>query len=304
MDKVIGEDVWSTKLQESATDVQIAWNDITKKIQFAGGELRIHDSALPQSQQLRSVFNENGNHFYRGGSYIGKIGTNQWKSNNAYKGLVLDLEYAGSYMAFAQEESENAGLYTTMLCFSRAHTAYADYGLHLGCDFNGHGYTLKNINFDDVSVVYRNAKISAYTGEIPIITEMSAASGGSVNWKCSKLRISNGIIVGYWVDNKPFYLSATTISNRKISITFNESIDSSSLVSTDFTVNINGLNRKISSAVLNTNNSKVVELTLGLPALSASDTITVAYTKGSLKSTDGDNGYASSFSARAVTNTL
>ena len=308
VDKVIGEDVWSTKLQESATDVQIAWNDITKKIQFAGGELRIHDTALAQSQQLRSVFNENGNHFYRGGSYIGKIGTNQWYSNNTYKGLVFDLEYAGSYMAFAQEESENVGTYTTMLCFARAHTAYADYGLHLGCDFNGHGYTLKNIYFDDVSVVYRNAKISAYTGEIPIITEMSAASSNgsvsSVNWKYSKLRISNGVIVGYWVDNKPFYLSATTISNRKISITFNESIDPSSLVSSDFTVNINGLNRTISSASLNSNNSKVVELALGLPVLSASDTITVAYTKGSLKSTDGDNGYANSFSARAVTNTL
>ena len=302
VNKVIGEDVWSTKLQESATDVQIAWNDITKKIRFTNAELQIYDTALEESQQLRTVFNEAGNHFYRDGSYVGKIGTNQWTGNNAHKGLVFDLEPQGKYMAFAQKASASDTEYTTMLCFSRENSIFSDYGLHLGCDFNGHNYTIKNVFFSDVNVVYRNAKMKAFTGEIPILTGITVQSGAVTSWTYSKLRVSNGIIVGYWDEEQPLYVSSSTVTSSKIAVTFNESIDSSTLDKNDFSVTVNGASRTVSSAALSSGNNRVVELTLGSPTLGAGDVVTVAYTKGSLKSTDG--GKAPSFSAKTVYNTL
>ena len=236
VNKVVGHSQWATKLQQSATDVQIAWNNITKKIQFTAGELRIYDTALTVSQQLRALFNEDGNHFYRDGYYVGKIGTNHWNNyillasqpsnwdtqysdyytksgsdyaqvtgasapsfaentyyrrDSSHKGLVFDLNYEGKYMAFAQKESANADTYTTMLCFSRASSIYSNYGMHLGCDLYGHYNTIHNVYLDGVSVNYGGEQRQSYTGSIKVMMDDS----GTYTY----LRVSNGIIVGYWV---------------------------------------------------------------------------------------------------------
>lgn len=45
-------------------------------------------------------------------------------------------------MAFSQEESENAGSYTTMLCFSRSNSIYSQYGIHLGCNLYAHNFKI------------------------------------------------------------------------------------------------------------------------------------------------------------------
>ena len=78
VNKVVGDDRWSTLLQQSANDVKIAWNNISKYIQFEAGEIRIYDSAVAATQKLRSKFNDAGIHFYRDDNYVGKIGTNYW----------------------------------------------------------------------------------------------------------------------------------------------------------------------------------------------------------------------------------
>jgi hypothetical protein len=116
--------------------------------------------------------------------------------------LVFDLEPNGKYMAFAQKASSSDTAYTTMLCFSRANSIYSTYGMHLGCDMNAHNYTIKNVYLDGVSVAYNGSNYSGYTGTIPIVTDVTitAQSDGGISWniQTSKLRVSNGIIVGYW----------------------------------------------------------------------------------------------------------
>ena len=66
-----------------AGELQTAWNGITYYIQLKNGELQVFNT----SDQLVSKFNYNGEHFYRDGTYVGKIGTNKWSSNAAHKGL-------------------------------------------------------------------------------------------------------------------------------------------------------------------------------------------------------------------------
>lgn len=192
----------STRIQQSATDVKIAWNNISKYIQFANAELQIYDSANTSTQKLRSKLNDSGHHFYRDNYYVGKIGTNQWSGNSNHKGLVFDLEPNGKYMAFAQKASANDSAYTTILCFSRASSIYNTYGMHLGCDMDVHNNTIKNLYLSGVSVAYSGSNYSGYTGTIPIVTDVTitAQSGGGISWNISesKLRVSNGIIVGYW----------------------------------------------------------------------------------------------------------
>lgn len=220
VNKVVGDDRWSSLLQQSATDVKIAWNNISRYIQFEAGELRIYDSAVAANQKLRSKFNDAGMHFYRDDYYVGKIGTNQWSENSTHKSLEFDLEPNGKFMAFAQRTSNNEN-YSTMLCFSRANTIYAEYGLHLGCNLYGHNYTIKDVYLDGINVKDGSINRAGYTGAVPIITGINSPTVSvSVNnvqrnpdnaitdftvnvniqnfYDSSQIRVVDGIIVGYW----------------------------------------------------------------------------------------------------------
>ena len=95
--KKVNSSEFGTKITQNAYNVRVAWNGNSKYIQLEAGQLAIYNGEVSTSQK-RAVFDEQGNHFYRDGYYVGKIGTNQWSGNNAHKGLVFDLDYQGKYM--------------------------------------------------------------------------------------------------------------------------------------------------------------------------------------------------------------
>lgn len=181
---------FGTKITQNAYNVRVAWNGNSKYIQLEYGQLAIYNGEVSTSQK-RAVFDEQGNHFYRDGYYVGKIGTNQWSGNNAHKGLVFDLDYQGKYMAFAQMKSQGAGSYTTMLCFSRAGSIYDQYGIHLGCDFYGHWFDMYNVDLHDVNI---NGYSVADGKSIPIVTEIHDNGNGTVGWTTSSISVRGGMI--------------------------------------------------------------------------------------------------------------
>jgi phage minor structural protein len=188
--KKVNSSEFGTKITQNAYNVRVAWNGNSKYIQLEAGQLVIYNGEASTSQK-RAVFDEQGNHFYRDGYYVGKIGTNQWSGNNAHKGLVFDLDYQGKYMAFAQMKSQGAGSYTTMLCFSRANSIYDQYGIHLGCDFYGHWFDLYNVDLHDCNA---NGYGVADGKSIPIITEIHDNGNGSIGWTTSSISVRNGMI--------------------------------------------------------------------------------------------------------------
>ena len=188
--KKVNSSEFGTKITQNAYNVRVAWNGNSKYIQLEAGQLAIYNGEVSTSQK-RAVFDEQGNHFYRDGHYVGKIGTNQWSGNNAHKGLVFDLDYQGKYMAFAQMKSQSAGSYTTMLCFSRANSIYDQYGIHLGCDFYGHWFDLYNVDLHDCNA---NGYGVADGKSIPIITEIHDNGNGSIGWTTSSISVRNGMI--------------------------------------------------------------------------------------------------------------
>jgi len=98
----------------------------------------------------------------------------------------------------------------------------------------------------------------------------------------------------------PLFVSAVTTSATKVSVTFNEPLDSTTVTYGDFAVLMSDATKAVSAAALKTGDDKVVELTVA--TLTAGKTVTVAYTKGDLK---GKNGIAvASFTAQPVNNTL
>ena len=188
--KKVNSSEFGTKITQNAYNVRVAWNNNSKYIQLEYGQLAIYNGDVTAAEK-RAVFDERGNHFYRDGYYVGKIGTNEWSGNNAHKGLVFDLDYQGKYMAFAQMKSQSAGSYTTMLCFSRANSIYDQYGIHLGCDFYGHWFDMYNVDLHDVNI---NGYGVADGKSIPIVTEIHDNGNGTVGWTTSSISVRGGMI--------------------------------------------------------------------------------------------------------------
>lgn len=171
-------------------NVLVAFNNSSKYVQISAGQIAIYNGEVT-TKGKRAVFDQSGNAFYRDNYFVGRIGTNEWKSNSAHKGLTFDLEYQGKYMAWAQEESSSATSYDTILCYSRANSIYTEKGLHFGCNMYAHGWNLYNADL-------RNTSYDGYTswsGSIPIITKIQANSDGTITWWSSSITVRNGGII-------------------------------------------------------------------------------------------------------------
>lgn len=184
----------STKIQQNASAVKIAWNNISKYIQFESGELRIYDSAVSSSQKLVSKFNYNGCHFYRNDYYVGKIGTNELQSDSSKNGLNFDLESNGAYMTWASQDSSSANVYTMKWTYVQKGKGWGNYTageLHAGCNVDMHGWTLKNPSFEGGGI----------NGTLNFVQILKMDSDGTVaSWSNDcKMQFKNGILIsGTW----------------------------------------------------------------------------------------------------------
>lgn len=184
----------STKIQQNASAVKIAWNNISKYIQFESGELRIYDSAVSSSQKLVSKFNYNGCHFYRNDYYVGKIGTNELQSDSSKKGLNFDLESNGAYMTWASKDSYSANVYTMKWTYVQKGKGWGNYTageLHAGCNVDMHGWTLKNPSFEGGGI----------NGTLKFVQILRMDSDGTVaSWSNGcEMQFKNGILIsGTW----------------------------------------------------------------------------------------------------------
>lgn len=184
----------STKIQQNASAVKIAWNNISKYVQFESGELRIYDSAVTSSQKLVSKFNYNGCHFYRNDYYVGKIGTNELQSDSSKKGLNFDLESNGAYMTWASKDSSSANVYSMKWTYVQKGKGWGNYTageLHAGCNVDMHGWTLKNPSFEGGGI----------NGTLNFIQILRMDSDGTVAlWSNGcKMQFKNGILIsGTW----------------------------------------------------------------------------------------------------------
>ena len=120
-------------IQQYYDRVLVGFNNSSKYVQITAGKISIYDNGVTDSKK-RAVFDEQGNHFWRDGYYVGKIGTNIWKDNNSHKGLVFDLEYQGKYMTWSYERNSSDNFYTMIWTYSRANSVYSYEGLHAGAN--------------------------------------------------------------------------------------------------------------------------------------------------------------------------
>lgn len=176
-------------MQQYYDKVIYGFNQSSKYVQINPGAIAIYENGISNDKK-RTVFDEKGNHFYLDGNYVGAIGTNRWMKNESHKGLTFDLDYGGKYMAFSYKETADADAYSVVWTFSRANSIFDKIGLHAGADIDMHNHILRNVKLESVAA----GNIGAWTGTIPIVTEIRDNGNGTIGWTHSSITVKDGII--------------------------------------------------------------------------------------------------------------
>lgn len=145
----------STKIQQNSYAVKIAWNNISKYIQFEYGEMRIYESTTQNSNTLLMSMTSTGAWYYYKGATIGKIGTNGWSGDSTFRGLMFDLQNGADYMGWGYQDSPGSNYYVKLIYY--ANNRKAKQGLHMGAYTYVWGYLRFNesagfYNYSDKSI--------------------------------------------------------------------------------------------------------------------------------------------------------
>lgn len=103
--KKVNNSELSTKIRQSASDVQIAWNNISQVIQFANATLNIKDMLDPEEAKLLFSLGVFGMQFYdRQGNVLGHIGLRKLADTN-YQSMSFNLDKMGKYLSWSATNS-------------------------------------------------------------------------------------------------------------------------------------------------------------------------------------------------------
>lgn len=108
--KKVNSDDFGTLITQNAYNVRVAFNNGSSYMQFDSTGITMYTGTITDNTK-RTRFDYNGEHFYRDGKYVGKIGTNTMIGNDSQRGLVFDIEYDTAYMSWANKESANGSSY-------------------------------------------------------------------------------------------------------------------------------------------------------------------------------------------------
>lgn len=141
---------FGTKIIQNYSYVRIAWNSISKYIEFSGGAINIYKSTAQGSENLLMKMNYSGVWYYYSGTTIGKIGTNSWDGDENFRGLVFDIENDADYMCWAHRVNASDSGYTAQLIYY-ANNSKDSQGLHFCCKTYCGGNLYINSNVRTVS---------------------------------------------------------------------------------------------------------------------------------------------------------
>lgn len=205
VEKVVGTNRWSTLLRQSATDVRIAWNNISKYIQFENSELNIYNSSDVKLMSLNSYgqdiydsagiklmsLNSKGQEFFYKGNKVGYIGTGCYSSDSNKRDLSFNLENSASFMDWCYRVKSTDTAYTLIFTYAAQAVGSLEANqLHTGCDLNLHNHYLRKAVLNDWS--FQGGSISG-TWSGYIVTSFNG-DGTAATWKSFRLTFKNGIL--------------------------------------------------------------------------------------------------------------
>lgn len=148
----VSKEGFGTYIQQYWDKIIYGFNYSSKYVQINPGEIAIYDNGVTDSKK-RSVFDQNGIHFWRDGYYVGHIGTTEYSEDEYKKGLAFHLENDGSYMAWGYKEKPANKNYTLKLVYAaKSFSVYEKDTFHLFCNMNMLGYNIKNAYIENAVI--------------------------------------------------------------------------------------------------------------------------------------------------------
>lgn len=197
----VGSDQIASYIQQNAEAVRIAWSNISEYIEFSDGSINVYSYSSKTTANLLMKLNQSGLTFWRDSYKLGSIGVNNMKGMSTTRGLTFDLDYNGSYMAWACQTSSES-LYNIRMLF--ANKSFSDYTAgHLyfsaPVDFfdvsNFHNHSISNASLAQPDIVNNsgNSGFGSWSSPVSIKLPSSINSDGTVQewYNCS---ISGGVI--------------------------------------------------------------------------------------------------------------
>ena len=165
VNKKVNNSDFGTKITQNYSSVRIAWNSISKYIEFSGGAINIYKSTAQGSDNLLMKMDYSGAWYYYSGTTIGKIGTNSWNGDEDFRGLVFDLENDADYMCWARKANASDTEYTVQLIYY-ANNSKDSQGLHFCCKTYCGGNLYINNNVRTVSYTDGSGGLYSTTHEV------------------------------------------------------------------------------------------------------------------------------------------
>lgn len=170
---------FGTKLTQNANSLRLAWNNISNYIQFENAGLNFYNGARMKTARI----DEGTYQFWRDGYYLGHIGTNQYQKDARVKGIVFDLDYEGSYMAWAAREGVNNDTYTLKWFYTKkAFDGHGSDTLNAACDIDMGWNEIERVNLDPYMIGVKHA--------VTDTLDLATADGGSI-----RLQFKNGFLI-------------------------------------------------------------------------------------------------------------
>jgi phage minor structural protein len=205
VNKIVGTNRWSTLLRQSATDIKIAWNNISKYIQFENAQLNIYNSSDVKLMSLNSKgqdiydsdgiklmsLNSEGQEFYYKGNKVGFIGTGHYENDTSKRDLSFNLENGSAFIDWCYRMKSTDTAYTLIFTYAAKKVGDLDANqLHAGCDMNLRGHYLRNAVLKDFG--FEGGSING-TWSGNIVTSFNS-DGTAATWRSFRLTFKNGIL--------------------------------------------------------------------------------------------------------------
>ena len=194
IEQSVKKNEFGTVLTQNAQYLKLAWNNISKYIQFENAGISFYEGGQVNDNKLVARLNDSGYQMWRDGYYLGSIGTNSYKQDRSKKGIQFDLNYDGWFMGWAYQTSRNADAYIWKWVYSSGNFAtYKADTLNAGCDIDMQNNEIKNVILKSTNITVWDGENGTFRFSLPVSFQ---SDGRAYQWHDNcYLTFKNGLLI-------------------------------------------------------------------------------------------------------------
>lgn len=195
IEHAVRKDNFGTVLTQNAEYLRLAWNNISKFIQFENGGMSFYEGGNISQNKLTARITDENFAFWKDGYKLGHIGSNQYIYDNSKKGIVFDLENEGAYMTWAYKAAKGSEVYTMKWTYvAQGFDGFETDTLNAGCDIDMRWKNIRRVEFDLDSVSFKGGAISN-TFRFALASSYNSDGTPSYVYNSCFMTFKNGILI-------------------------------------------------------------------------------------------------------------